>query len=314
MSKRITLKSGLSFEKLITVGLTEIIEGREIWTCYCECGQYTLVQAKSLTGKNSRSCGCLKTLLCRTEKVQKMWKSQTPKEDLSGRKFGKVTVTSFSHKNKSHSYFWNCLCDCGNKTIKTRTSLLYRNCSCGCTNKTLLQDFTGKQLGLITVINKAPSRIIFRKNTKKQFSETIWNCLCGCGRKIQLPMMVVKRGTKTHCGCLTTPSKKHKRSINPLNYKWVKTVYLRDSYTCQITLKTKSPQFKIDAHHLFNYNNYPDLRYEINNGITISSVLHRLFHVLYGNKNNTSEQFEEFKQRYLSQNLNSLLPEELQKK
>lgn len=59
-----------------------------------------------------------------------------PSHDLTGRRFGKLTITSFSHKDNKYRYnIWNCLCDCGN-TVKSSTASLNRKNrptqSCGC--------------------------------------------------------------------------------------------------------------------------------------------------------------------------------------
>lgn len=55
-------------------------------------------------------------------------------EDLTGKKFNRLTVTNFSHKqDKGRKYFWNCLCDCKN-TIIVRSDHLKNGHtkSCGC--------------------------------------------------------------------------------------------------------------------------------------------------------------------------------------
>lgn len=52
--------------------------------------------------------------------------------DLTGRRFGKLTVTKFSHTDKKCSY-WECICDCGEKKIVSISNLENGHTrSCGC--------------------------------------------------------------------------------------------------------------------------------------------------------------------------------------
>jgi len=56
-----------------------------------------------------------------------------PAVDLTGKRFGRLTVLAVSHKNKHRDYFWRCQCDCG--TVKTLKADDFRNKetrSCGC--------------------------------------------------------------------------------------------------------------------------------------------------------------------------------------
>ena len=54
------------------------------------------------------------------------------RQDLSGQRFGKLTVLEFAFTRKKHSY-WNCICDCGNETIIEASSLKSgKSTSCGC--------------------------------------------------------------------------------------------------------------------------------------------------------------------------------------
>lgn len=72
---------------------------------------------------------------------------------------------------------------------------------------------------------------------------------------------------------------------------WRKSCYERDNYTCQ---KTGVSGGRLVVHHLNNFAEFPELRTAIDNGITLSDQSHREFHKLYGRKNNTKKQIDEF--------------------
>jgi 5-methylcytosine-specific restriction endonuclease McrA len=91
-----------------------------------------------------------------------------------------------------------------------------------------------------------------------------------------------------------------KGGITPENIKirmgiefrlWRESVFARDNYTCQ---KCSQKGGKLNPHHIFNFSTYLDLRFAIDNGITLCKECHREFHKKYGYRNNTREQLEKF--------------------
>ena len=60
-------------------------------------------------------------------------------EDLTGQKFGRLTVLSFSEYIKRRAH-WNCLCDCGNEKVIRGSSLKSgHTTSCGCLDRKWLE-------------------------------------------------------------------------------------------------------------------------------------------------------------------------------
>jgi len=72
---------------------------------------------------------------------------------------------------------------------------------------------------------------------------------------------------------------------------WREAVFARDNWTCQ---KTKIRGGSLHPHHIQNFVQYPELRFAIDNGITLSKKAHEEFHKKYGQLNNTKEQLDEF--------------------
>lgn len=108
--------------------------------------------------------------------------------------------------------------------------------------------------------------------------------------------------SKTHTGDKASNWKgdnvKHTRLDRgkPEYRQWRKLVFNRDLYTCQCCgdKNGNGHEVYLEAHHIYNYKDFPDKRFDVNNGTTLCRRCHTLFHSIYGKKNNTKQQFDEF--------------------
>lgn len=79
--------------------------------------------------------------------------------------------------------------------------------------------------------------------------------------------------------------------------EWRNQVFERDNYTCQCC--GDNTGHNLQAHHIENFADNVELRFDINNGITFCNRCHDFryegsFHNIYGTRNNTREQLEEY--------------------
>ena len=121
--------TGQRFGRLVVLRLAEPHEIKDKargshWFCQCDCGNTTITTVQNLHGNHTQSCGCL-----HRERLMEY-------EDLTGKKFGKLTVIKMSEKrNKANLRLWECLCDCGHTTYATSAILNSgHKVSCGCIN------------------------------------------------------------------------------------------------------------------------------------------------------------------------------------
>jgi hypothetical protein len=79
---------------------------------------------------------------------------------------------------------------------------------------------------------------------------------------------------------------------------WTKDCMIRDNFTCQkCHIKNGKGIGKtiwLQVHHIVNFAEVPELRFVINNGITLCKKCHKNFHSIYGIKNNNHEQINEY--------------------
>ena len=87
-----------------------------------------------------------------------------------------------------------------------------------------------------------------------------------------------------------TPENKKLR--NGIQFRlWREAVFARDNWTCQ---KYGIRGGTLHPHHIQNFAKYPELRFAIDNGITMSEKAHREFHKKYGSINNSIDQINDF--------------------
>jgi len=103
----------------------------------------------------------------------------------------------------------------------------------------------------------------------------------------------IRESSRKSCGKIKyiDPEGNNKNRRNNNDADWAKSVHARDSYICQ---KCGCNNTTVNAHHIESYDVNEDLRTSINNGSTLCEECHRKFHSIYGNGNNTREQFAKF--------------------
>lgn len=123
--------------------------------------------------------------------------SHSVSKDITGNKYGKLTVTKFSHK-ENDLYYWECLCGCGNLKLINRRHLQKNGVkSCGCLHgRQLLEDLTGKTFNRLLL----KERLIIKN--KHNIRKTFYECLCSCGNFTVVKATEIKSGKIKSCGCL----------------------------------------------------------------------------------------------------------------
>lgn len=118
MSKLID-RTGQRFGKLVVVGRDASRKNRVYWLCRCDCGTIKSVESYKLRTGNTTSCGC--------EQYRRNYR------DLSGQRFGMLTVKRRVENKQNGKVLYRCQCDCGNTIDVCYGSLVSgdRKC-CGC--------------------------------------------------------------------------------------------------------------------------------------------------------------------------------------
>ena len=133
--------------------------------------------------------------------------------DLTGQKFGNLTVISRMEKTYRRNYYWLCKCDCGNEVAVLGMHLKKGNTkSCGCLkHKERFENLTGQKFGNLTVIKYAG---------KNKWERILWLCQCDCGKQKTVLANCLKNGSVTTCGCSQWKHAIHGKSHHRLHSVW----------------------------------------------------------------------------------------------
>lgn len=115
-------------------------------------------------------------------------------DDLTGKKFGRLTVIKENGRTngKRKLVKWICRCECGNIVERTGKALKTSKNS-GCDNcKFIREDLTGKRYGKIKVLSMKGH----------ENGTIIWNCVCDCGKELEVSTGRLNSGHVQSCGCV----------------------------------------------------------------------------------------------------------------
>lgn len=121
----------MSFNDLtgMRFGRLKVIERRPnnhrrqaMWLCQCDCGNTKVIAGRNLTSAGTKSCGCLQ-------------KESIPYDDLTGKRYFRLTVIRETErpKGKTNCHYWLCRCDCGNEIVLSSSAFnrgLTKSCGC----------------------------------------------------------------------------------------------------------------------------------------------------------------------------------------
>lgn len=250
-------------------------------------------------------------------------------KDMTGMKFGRLTVIERAENDKHGNVIWVCQCECGNITKVRGISLRSGNtASCGCAKKEATREMM-KEKWQDGKFRQMKSDKVKEQWQDGKFRQMKSDKMRELNKKLwQDEEMKWRMGYKGGI----TPISEHLRK---LNNEWFDKCKQEANYTCQLTGKHgvslhthhlyAFSLIVLDAHNTYNIEikqqvkDYTDEELKLlegyvaewhkdsSNAVVLSKEVHNLFHSLYGRGDNTPEQFEEFKKRFLNGEFDDLL-------
>lgn len=118
----------------------------------------------------------------------------TKHEDLTGFKFGNLTITRYGGTNSRRQALWEAICTCGNTSVVLANKIKSgRTLSCGCLAANRSQNMIGKRFGRLVVSEYLG---IGTSRAKRYL------CTCDCGKTTEVAGTKLRYGHTRSCGCL----------------------------------------------------------------------------------------------------------------
>lgn len=124
--------------------------------------------------------------------------------DLSGRRVGKLIVTTPAPSRKGNTY-WHCQCDCGRLCSQPKSALISnppKVQSCGCNQEDYLNKGVWGRIAWKRHTLVRPIAYFPKSKQQRLFPKTsrpFWICLCRCGRFLRASTTDLRRGKVISC-------------------------------------------------------------------------------------------------------------------
>lgn len=92
--------------------------GASNWKMKCDCGKEIICKLSDVNTRNKKSCGCTRTHV----------------KNISGKKFGQLTVLNDYYVEDKHWTYWKCYCNACNTEKYIPVNNLRQMKTCGCQN------------------------------------------------------------------------------------------------------------------------------------------------------------------------------------
>lgn len=186
--------------------------------------------------------------------------------DLSGQRYGNLTVVSEAGRDAYQRYKWRCKCDCGNETIVSSNNLRTGTSkSCGCLKSIprRRQDLIGLRSG----------RLVATSYSHTSEGKAYWNCSCDCGNSTVKLAAKLKRAKVQSCGCMRPKTEgiscdAWSRALREIHQSCAKCGTLEG----------------LHCHHILPFNQHQHLAKDPSNGVALCGNCHREFHALHGHR------------------------------
>lgn len=210
--------------------------------------------------------------------------------DLTGQRFGRLVVIGYNEevsKQKKGSH-WNCICDCGNNCTINGTRLKSgKTRSCGCLMREKSSE-NAKKLWANEDFREKHSKKQSELAKKQWEDEEFRKLKIEQGKKQYHP----KGELHPNYNHEMTDEERREGRLQEGYDAWTKQVKADANYTCDCCGVHGG---KLHSHHKDGYKWCKERRIDITNGVCLCEKCHREFHSKYGVKNNTEQQYIDFK-------------------
>lgn len=186
MMKDGEIYKGMKFGQLMVLEVFRDSRGIVKCHCRCDCGNQAEAYWYNVKSGRTKSCGCGE------EENRRKFR------DISGQRFGKLTVLSPTEKRKGGNVVWRCRCDCGNLYEQSGRNLV-RGYSkhCGCEKR------SGNPREIRNLTDQKFNRLkaLYPTQKRTRSGSVIWHCICDCGEETDVSETALVHGNQISCGC-----------------------------------------------------------------------------------------------------------------